>query len=123
MFPSAKATEEGRMDEERRLFYVAVTRAKDKLYMFTPQMRKTPDGGIFPVEMSQFLKEVPHDLVQMRIVQSYPDAYASPRPRYGGGYGGYGSGGYGGRSSGYGYGGGGRGGSKPPPVYKTTWRR
>jgi len=81
MFPSPKATEEGRMDEERRLFYVAVTRAKDTLYLFTPQIRRMADGGIFPVEMSQFLKEIPRALVQLRVVNSYPDAYA-PRTAY-----------------------------------------
>ena len=106
MFPSAKAAEEGRMDEERRLFYVAVTRAKDRLYLFVPQVRKMPDGGMFPVDASCFVKEIPERLVSIRRIQSYPDAYSA------------GYGGYGGRGGGY---------RKPvqqkPPVYRTTWRR
>lgn len=123
------------MDEERRLFYVVVTRAKDALYMFSPQMRKTPDGGMFPVEASAFLKEIPPQLVTVRRVASLPPAYGGG---YGGGYGstrgGYGSGGYGSRG-GYGSGGGrggfggrgfGSGGGRSPggsaTVTRTTWR-
>ena len=114
MFPSSKAVEEGRVDEERRLFYVVVTRAKDRLYMFVPQIRKMPDGGMIPLDGSIFVKEIPDRLLNVRRVQSYPDAYAR-----GGGYGsGYGSGGSRG-----GYGGGGYGGRLKPPQYKTTWRR
>ena len=103
MFPSAKAAEEGRTDEERRLFYVAVTRAKDKLYLFVPQVRKMSDGGMFPVDASTFVKEIPERLLQICRVQSYPPAYTSGG--YGGGYGGY----Y--RKS------------APKPTYRTTWRR
>ena len=117
MFPSAKATEEGRLDEERRLFYVAVTRAKDELYMFTPSMRKTPEGGMFPVDPSIFVKEIPTHLLNVRRVMSPPSDFGyGSRGRYGsGGYGGYSSGGYGSRGGGYG-----RSSGSP---YKTTWRR
>ena len=48
MFPSARALDEpGTMSEERRLFYVAVTRAKDYLWLCAPRMRRTggPGGG------------------------------------------------------------------------------
>jgi len=114
MFPSAKAGEDGRMDEERRLFYVAVTRAKDSLYLFAPEMRRMSDGGSFPVEPSEFVKEIPPDLVCTRRVMSAPEAYAGSFSRYG--QGGYGRGGSYGRG---GYG----GGRQPQPSYKTTWRR
>ena len=108
MFPSSKADEDGRLAEERRLFYVVVTRAKDKLYLFSPSMRKMSDGGMFPVEPSMFVKEIPPALVQARRVMSYDTPYQQPRRPYGGGYGGYG---------------GGYGRTKPQPTYKTTWRR
>ena len=117
MFPSAKADEEGRSDEERRLFYVVVTRAKDQLYLFSPQMRKMPDGGMFPIDPSVFVKEIPLDLLNVRRVMAPPDAF--------GAFGGFGGrGGYGG-GSGYGGGYGSRGGgsSKPTTVIKKTWRR
>ena len=113
MFPSAKASEEGRMDEERRLFYVVVTRAKDQLYLFTPSTRKMSDGGMFPVEPSVFVREIPSELVVTKRVMDFPDAY-------GGGYGAYGS------RSGSGYGGYGSYGFRKPakkPIITTSWRR
>jgi len=87
MFPSAKAQEEGRMEEERRLFYVVVTRAKDELFLYSPQMRKTSDGGIFPVEPSMFAKELPEDLVNMRVqsYSQYSPIHQPSRYGYGGG--------------------------------------
>jgi superfamily I DNA/RNA helicase len=35
--PFVKACDEGRTEEERRLFYVALTRAKDRLHVSWPQ--------------------------------------------------------------------------------------
>jgi DNA helicase-2/ATP-dependent DNA helicase PcrA len=123
MFPSSRAADEGRLDEERRLFYVVVTRAKDRLHLFVPQVRRTSDGGMFPVNPSTFVKEIPNELVTVRRIQSYPDAYAGGFGRAGGGYG---SGGFGRAGGGYGAqspfrrsGGSG----SPPPVLKKTWRR
>ena len=119
MFPSAKASEEGRTDEERRLFYVVVTRAKDQLYLFSPQTRRVADGGMFPVEPSVFVKEIPPELVVAKRVMDFPDAY-------GGGYGAYGSrGGYGGGYGGPGSSGGGYGSRKPvkKSIITTSWRR
>ena len=80
MFPSAKASEEGRMDEERRLFYVVVTRAKDHLYLFSPQTRKMSDGGMFPVDPSVFVKEIPPELVVQKRVSGFPEAYSPYSP-------------------------------------------
>ena len=112
MFPSAKADEEGRADEERRLFYVVVTRAKDRLHLFSPEVRKMSDGGQFPVDPSVFVREIPTELLDVKRVRSFAGDY-SPYGRGSGygGYGGYGRGGYGG-----GY-------AKPKPSLHTTWRR
>ena len=113
MFPSPKAVEEGRDDEERRLFYVAVTRAKDRLAMMSPEMRHTPDGGEFAVRKSIFVSEIPKELVDLRrAVPTYPSSPSGYGRGYGNGYGGYGRGGYGGY---------GRGGQSSG--FKTTWRR
>ncbi len=67
------------MDEERRLFYVVVTRAKDELYMFTPQMQKTAQGGVFPVDPSLFVKEIPPELADRRRIYSPPPVYSDRR--------------------------------------------
>ena len=107
MFPSAKANEEGRIDEERRLFYVAVTRAKDRLYLYTPQTRKMADGGMFPVDPSIFIKEIPPALIEQKVVYSYPEAYTPFANR---------ASSYGRHSSDYGK-------SFKKTVLSTSWRR
>jgi DNA helicase-2/ATP-dependent DNA helicase PcrA len=64
MFPSQKTVEEAGDPEERRLFYVAVTRAEDQLYLCSPEVRRQRDGGIIFLEPSRFLREIPPHLLQ-----------------------------------------------------------
>lgn len=64
MFPSTKALEDSTDAEERRLFYVAVTRAEDRLYLCSPEVRRQRDGGIIFLEPSRFLREIPPHLLQ-----------------------------------------------------------
>jgi len=63
LFPSARSIEtvEGE-EEERRLFYVSITRAKNELYLSFPILRFTPGGDSMHQE-SRFLKEIPKDLI------------------------------------------------------------
>jgi len=63
LFPSARSIDspEGE-EEERRLFYVAVTRAKDELYLSHPLMRFMQGGGDAMQQPSRFLAEVPPEL-------------------------------------------------------------
>lgn len=66
LFPSARSldVEEGE-EEERRLFYVAVTRAKDQLYLSYPMLRATGgfSGGDVMQQSSRFLNEIPAELI------------------------------------------------------------
>jgi DNA helicase-2/ATP-dependent DNA helicase PcrA len=65
MFPSSRSLEEnGNDEEERRLFYVAVTRAKDELNLCVPSMRKMRDGGVFFCKPSPFIKELPKECIR-----------------------------------------------------------
>ncbi len=65
MFPSSRSIGETENDaEERRLFYVAVTRAKDELVLCAPEMRRTRDGGVYFCKPSRFIKELPRGLTR-----------------------------------------------------------
>ena len=62
MFPSGRSLEDGDSggeSEERRLFYVAATRAKDHLTFGVPAVRKQRDGGMMYYEPSRFVLELP----------------------------------------------------------------
>ena len=65
MFPSTRSldTREA-IEEERRLFYVAITRAKDELYLTYPQMRLNAGYGDMFQRPSRFLREIPSTLVE-----------------------------------------------------------
>ncbi len=64
MFPSKKSIEESGDAEERRLFYVAVTRAEDELFICSPMVRRQRDGGMIFLDPSRFIAEIPEDLLQ-----------------------------------------------------------
>ena len=65
MFPSTRSldTREA-IEEERRLFYVAITRARDELYLTYPHMRLNAGYGDMFQRPSRFLKEIPSQLVE-----------------------------------------------------------
>lgn len=64
MFPSKKSIEESGDAEERRLFYVAVTRAEDELFLCSPMVRRQRDGGMIFLDPSRFLTEIPENFLQ-----------------------------------------------------------
>ncbi|HJX24648.1 MAG TPA: UvrD-helicase domain-containing protein, partial [Chthoniobacterales bacterium] len=65
MFPSARSLDSrDALEEERRLFYVAVTRARDELYLTYPHMRLNAGYGEMLQRPSRFLKEIPNVLVE-----------------------------------------------------------
>ena len=109
IFPGSSAQyDEEELEEERRLCYVAMTRAKEKLTMTNAKQRMLY-GRTTPNPPSRFLEEIPQDNMRWE---------SKPQPRFGGrgeddtfggdrwsdggsfgSYGGYG-GGYGSRSTG-----------------------
>jgi len=65
MFPNARSAEsEAGMEEERRLFYVGVTRCKDELYLTYPEMRLNAGYGDAFQTPSRFLGEIPESLLE-----------------------------------------------------------
>ena len=65
MFPSSRSLEtRDAIEEERRLFYVAITRARDELYLSYPHMRLNAGFGDVFQRPSRFLKEIPSELVE-----------------------------------------------------------
>src|SRR3954467_3988537 len=65
MFPSTRSLEtRDAIEEERRLFYVALTRARDELYLTYPQMRLSGGFGDVFQRPSRFLKEIPDPLIE-----------------------------------------------------------
>jgi superfamily I DNA/RNA helicase len=63
LLPHSRSKVEGTMDEERRLFYVAVTRAMQTLTISHCGGRKKY-GQVLPCQPSPFLKELPEELVE-----------------------------------------------------------
>ena len=63
LLPHARSEEERTLDEERRLFYVAITRAQESLTLSYCRGRKK-FGETTPCHPSRFLKELPPELIE-----------------------------------------------------------
>jgi DNA helicase-2/ATP-dependent DNA helicase PcrA len=64
LFPHSRSTEDaGEIEEERRLCYVCLTRARERLIL-TGASRRRVFGDYQPTEPSRFLDEIPPDLVE-----------------------------------------------------------
>jgi DNA helicase-2/ATP-dependent DNA helicase PcrA len=57
-------------EEERRLFYVAVTRAKQELYLVFPVMARDRGGMDVLMEPSRFVRELPEDSYEKWVIGS-----------------------------------------------------
>ena len=84
IFPSfMSATEEGGIEEERRLCYVGITRAKEQLYLLCTNSR-TLFGSTTHNPKSRFLKEIPEEMLNIeepaRRVASGIDFSAKKQP-------------------------------------------
>ncbi|MEW6564356.1 MAG: ATP-dependent helicase, partial [Spirochaetota bacterium] len=65
LIPHARSLEEGdgNIEEERRLFYVAITRARDKLLITSCRKRRRLQS-LMECSPSPFLEEIPQHLVE-----------------------------------------------------------
>ena len=73
LFPSARSleTEEGE-EEERRLLYVAITRARNELYLSYPLLRAGfGTSGDMLQQPSRFLREIPEALLDQWNLRHY----------------------------------------------------
>jgi DNA helicase II / ATP-dependent DNA helicase PcrA len=64
VFPHMRALEEGGEEEERRLCYVGITRARRRLYMTWARERRLFGGRREPGIVSRFVDELPSELVE-----------------------------------------------------------
>jgi DNA helicase-2/ATP-dependent DNA helicase PcrA len=71
-FPGRRSIEAGDVEEERRLFYVAVTRAKDELYLCYPKVATRAGPGGMLLTPSRFLTELNSALYEpLRLRRSF----------------------------------------------------
>jgi DNA helicase-2/ATP-dependent DNA helicase PcrA len=71
LFPHSRSLDEQRLEEERRLCYVGITRAKDNLYL-SHALSRTLHGGAGYKLPSRFLGELPEELVEHRETSVWP---------------------------------------------------
>ena len=78
LFPHQRSLgESGQLEEERRLCYVGMTRAMQRLYLTWAEVRRL-HGREDYTTASRFLSEIPEDLItEVRAVTAYPTLSAS----------------------------------------------
>jgi DNA helicase-2/ATP-dependent DNA helicase PcrA len=76
-FPNGRVLESddnAMLEEERRLFYVAITRAKDQLYLLYPMINPKSYTGDIMQQPSRFLNDFPSDMVEeWKVGHSWDD--------------------------------------------------
>jgi DNA helicase-2/ATP-dependent DNA helicase PcrA len=68
------------LEEERRVFHVAVTRAKDELYLVVPQLYRNRSRSLIMMKPSRFLTEIAQDLTEpMELEEGMPHLIAGEK--------------------------------------------
>lgn len=78
LFPSFMASTRAELEEERRLFYVAVTRAEKQVTLSYAQNRFN-NGQRTSGEVSRFVEEIDSKYIEMPRQSSYPEIGTLPR--------------------------------------------
>ncbi len=81
ILPHAKSLNDGAIEEERRLFYVALTRGQRHVTLFEAASRERGEKRI-PSQPSRFLSEIPPELMrqQIRAVRDMEEAPREQKP-------------------------------------------
>ena len=80
LLPHSRSTTQEQVDEERRLFYVGITRAKERLYLVVPESRWA-FGEWEPLKPSRFLQDLPVEVLTGDVDRLFPKAVARRRQR------------------------------------------
>ena len=85
VFPHQRSLDDQNLEEERRLAYVGITRAMDRLYLLHARARNLWGGSLYGLP-SRFLTEIPADLVEVTRVggPAYAGRLVERRGRPGG---------------------------------------
>jgi len=83
LLPHQMSLMDGDVEEERRLCYVGMTRAKKRLYLTWSATRYVRSGAGFermPCRRSRFLEEIPNGCIEPAVVKRQTAAYISREP-------------------------------------------
>ena len=80
VFPHSRSIEEGNLEEERRLCYVGLTRARERLAL-TYARRRSLFGSNMGGIPSRFLGEIPSELVERHSTAAAPSGWGLGAPR------------------------------------------
>jgi DNA helicase-2/ATP-dependent DNA helicase PcrA len=84
VFPHQRSLDEQNVEEERRLAYVGITRAMDRLYLVHARARMLWGAAQYNIP-SRFLDEIPAELTERQTVGGRPTSWDSGGGRGGGG--------------------------------------
>jgi len=74
VMPSKKSVEEGKIEEERRLFYVSMTRAKERLFLTFPRFKQVRKRAV-EVKQCRFLNDIPLECLDGKIGEKQDEEY------------------------------------------------
>ena len=70
LFPIVRAFEDDNIEEERRLFYVALTRAKKAVNISYAKSRRQFGGAPMITTKSRFIKEIPEEIMNVNLISN-----------------------------------------------------